>query len=516
MAGAKEKDAWWQDFGQGVGASGLGTLYGIQELFKELSPEQQERLDSLVADAAESGWGTAGQIFGEAVQMAMPGGAVAKGLKLSGKAAKLSSKARMAMDAASGGLVAAAQSPEEGQTRLGNAGAEVLGSLAGSGIGEIAGKLLPNPMRGIARTDAAEEYKDLVGKYPTPGIASSGNVVPRLEELAAMASPAVRTARGNAAQQLKDVAQRQVQMYPSDILATGNEGFRKTLKQSKIAWNRIWDDTPMSLEKSGDIITNLMLDMRKVPESDMIYMNKYMEDLTDIISSDVISANHKHTLRTMRETLDKAVSLAEDAPPRVREAFANARKRLDDGLPAGKKEELALFHQKKPGLETLKKARARSAATPVEEGPPFSRMLQAGAEEAGDEAASVGDIALYNIGQLGLETVDRPSFGLTNSMVRKINPILPDVVDQEKLERGARLALGQTPIQKAGTKFSDSLLGEGLGLFKPRTGNVAAATTSQYRDESNAKKVKREQAERKKLDEKSAKIRARLQKEGWK
>jgi hypothetical protein len=117
-----ERDAepWYEDFAEGVVSSGMGTYYGIKDLTVGMDDEDKARLKDWKEDAAQSGWGTAGNVVGEVAQLALPGGAALKGAKALNAAGKLAKTAKalpLATDVLASSALGYVKPPEEGKTR---------------------------------------------------------------------------------------------------------------------------------------------------------------------------------------------------------------------------------------------------------------------------------------------------------------------------------------------------------------------------------------------------------------
>jgi len=115
-APVKEKESKFEDFGEGIVASGLSTYYGLKDLVTDVTDEDRARLKDWRDDAGESWAGTAGQVVGELGQLAIPGGAA---MKIGGGLSKAMKtiKGQSALAAGLGG----AQLPGEESSRLANA-----------------------------------------------------------------------------------------------------------------------------------------------------------------------------------------------------------------------------------------------------------------------------------------------------------------------------------------------------------------------------------------------------------
>lgn len=231
QAPPKEKDSWLEDFGEGIATSGLSTYYGIKDLAGQLDDEDRATLADWKEDAGESGWGTAGRVVGELGQFAIPGGALAKGAKAINTAKGLTKAKALgtyaAADALAGASVGGVKLPEEGESRLSNAGREAAASLIGSGVGAAGSKLL----RGLDKTPEAKRLIE-EGARLTPGMSAATPPIKYLEDVMEV-TPFL--ARGT--KKARDAAEDTIQLAALNkaspgaaITETGTEGVAQ-LKQ---------------------------------------------------------------------------------------------------------------------------------------------------------------------------------------------------------------------------------------------------------------------------------------------
>lgn len=172
----QEKDAWYEDLAEGVAVSGMGTWYGLKDLFGGMSEEDRKTFEDWKTDAGESLWGGVGQGVGELAQLAVPGAGAMKLAKTIGKAKRL---IPFTADVASSAGLGALQAPDVGENRLMNA----IGGGGSALLGGALGRALSKPFRGAKIDDEARVLMD-EGVRLTPGQAASGSLPRALEQIA--------------------------------------------------------------------------------------------------------------------------------------------------------------------------------------------------------------------------------------------------------------------------------------------------------------------------------------------
>jgi hypothetical protein len=226
----KEKEAWYQDFGEGVGLSGIETAYGLKSLFTDLSPEENARLKDWRDDAGESGWGTAGQVVGDIAQMALPGAAGIKALKVGNSVLK---------GALAAGVLGGIQAPDENESRWSNAALSSGSALVGGGLLKGLGKAVTGFSKTPAGIEAAKQ-----GIYLTPGKATDSGLV-RAAEFGMRIVPG--TSKGTLALQeqgvkswLMNTANKVAKPLGMKLDDLGEDSMKALQKQFKSAYTDAW------------------------------------------------------------------------------------------------------------------------------------------------------------------------------------------------------------------------------------------------------------------------------------
>lgn len=184
---------WYEKLGAGAGQSVDSNIRGVRQLFNYLTNDQED-LDMLAQEEQQarefneplldSGWGRTGQIGGHILQMLLPAGAAAKGVKAvtAGlpRAAQVSSV--LGTEAALGGAYGAMQPTVEGESHGDNA---AIGAAFGVGS-----RLAPWAVGAGARAVGEKSGISPVLRIAANSLRGAG------KDSAGLGSPAVREAAG--------------------------------------------------------------------------------------------------------------------------------------------------------------------------------------------------------------------------------------------------------------------------------------------------------------------------------
>lgn len=443
--GPEEKDAWYKDFGQGLGYSGLSTYYGIKDLFTDLDAEEEERLADWKLDASESGWGTAGQITGELAQLAIPGGAglkAARALSKGGKLAQTLAKgAPLAADVAGSAGLGYIQKPNFGQDRSNNALEGAGGALLGWGLGRAGSKLY----RGVNKTPEAQKLLN-EGVALTPGQASKSGIPRTVEALMSWApfvGQGTQRARQRSLAQWNNTVLNKAAPTGKKIIGEGSEGVRNLSKAFEDSYKDAWGAAGRPrANKVVDLVDTAVRQGRELDqESRRVVGNalKRLNEATRDYSPERISQLDKH-LRKQIESSAKQKNFE------LADVLKRMRKNLRSSVGEDSAQKLKAIDSKYGGF--LAVIDASSSKKALRSGGVFEpqQLLDSSAKFAGRKKAAEGFGPLRDIIDEGLETVGRkevkPLINLRKAIVRNM-PSVPG------MDFGGRLALGQTSGQKA-------------------------------------------------------------------
>jgi hypothetical protein len=450
-----EEDPWYEDFGEGIGKSALKLNTGLNELIGIDTPEQHAALADYTRDAGESGWGTAGEITGEILQLAIPGGALIKGAKGAQKARglvntmKAAATSTASKEAGLAGTLAAARLPEQGETRLKNAALD-----AGLGVaGALGGRALAKTLKGADKTP--EAAKMIAEGIPlTPGQSASGGFVAGLEQ--AMDYIPIASKGGvNARKRALDKWNQNVlnKAAPDgtfiDLDELGTKGTKKLKNAMTAAYDDAWKGVgPLRRKHVVKMQENMRKNTLRLGEADERAMQAAWDDIEKLII-DGSRKGFKSADDLLRRRLKSAGSDKYD----LTEALTKARADLRAQAPAEVLEKLAKADSVYPAYLTARNAVKRAS----KDGGVFTPdQLTTSVGAVGKAKSEVGDAALQAAADTGRETVGKSVSEPLPDLWRRIvrNAWTPD----DAMDFGGRLIMGDTPGQQKMLK--------GLGALK--------------------------------------------------
>ena len=303
----------FQDFKRGMANSVLKTGFGAYDLFGgEISEVQKQALSSIDADVkAGSGWGAAGSVLGEVAQLALPAGAVAKGLKAASKLRSLpnalgGAKALLAGDALLTGGYEAIKKPDEGDTRLNNFGGGVVDGL----VGGVGGAILRKSVQGINKNKVAEELM-AEGVRLTPaqaaqsvlprGIEYAMNVLPTTSKGVQKARDASMSTWNTAlANKINPIPEQKITEVGVNALAAVKDNFNAVYES---AWSQARRPSNEALLDMIDSTANIGVDL---DEASQAALKTVLKDVKLLSSSNNPTAIAKQLDGTLKRYLDSA------------------------------------------------------------------------------------------------------------------------------------------------------------------------------------------------------------------
>lgn len=255
----------------GMGQATSSTIRGGRQLFNYLTGDQAElaRLNEeenearrLDAPLLSTGWGRAGQIAGHVAQAAIPGTAVARGVRAAGGG----TKALIAAEAALGGATGALQPTVQGESRAANAktgaiigGAIPAASAAWQGLKQMPASVLAHAIR-MASPKGAGPIIDIAARQIKSGSSKVREEAGRkMGEL--VADVRVPLSR-ELASKLRAVRHQYADSLPPDVTRTIDEwvGLAKSgraslkgpaIQEARTAMNREAAKTSSGLARTG-------------------------------------------------------------------------------------------------------------------------------------------------------------------------------------------------------------------------------------------------------------------------
>jgi len=445
-------EAWYEDLAEGVGLSGLETYYGVKDLLGYGSAEDRETLKAWREDAAQSAWGTAGQVLGEIGQMAIPGGAALKGARALSKTGRLFKGVPTALDAAVAGGHGYIAAPEEGESRLANAMQNVGGSLAGGLIGRGISKL----GRGLEKTPEAQKLLD-EGIELTPGQATK-SMFPRALETVMGITPSLATGvkelQGRALSQWNKKLLNEVAPPGSTIENVGTQGFKELKSSFDNAYNKAWGKAKEPSDASlFSIVRSAKKDASELGRESRAQLNNAVNDIIDLST-----AYSPKKLKELDNSLRKSIDSAYNAnPPQfaLGKSFEDMRSKLRESVGKETTDALSEIDPQYRKYQTAIRASERRAEEGVEKAIRPRDVLAASKVKGRPGQFSRGESPLVDIAEPALQTV-----GWTEKapLINIMKAVSRNVASPTPVMSGlGRLGLGETALQKGAIRFGSPL-----------------------------------------------------------
>jgi hypothetical protein len=433
-----------RDLRTGVAGSVLDTALGAKDLVG-LGTEQDRTIQDLIkADVSEAGgWGTAGGVLGDIAQMAAPGGAalrLAKAAKLAKAATPLG--ASMIVGAGGAAPIAAIRSPDEGDTRAGNAAQEAAIAAAG---GYLGGKLIS----GIEKTPAAQAILN-AGGYLTPGMAAKSKMVEGIEaimEVSPFLAQGTKKARGDAARSWNRLSLNEARPPRARKIT---EGGSKGVAKLRDGFTRAYDNAWAKAKGEGDRVPVIEHLQNRINEFEGATAAKLKRLTQDIEFAD----SPKRVDRAIRTRIKEAVD-----DPELQGLLQESRAIFRDTLGPKVRTELAKIDKKYPLYLTVRKAAAQASADYGYYTP--QQLVTASRVVGGETPAAIGTGPLLTGAQQGVHTVGKSVGGQPLEWFRRVAGALPTTLP---LKSTGRVALGQTAPQR---------VAQGLFQSRPISSGIA-------------------------------------------
>ena len=462
---AEGPEAWYQDFGEGVGSSVIDTFYGIKDIFTDLSDEEKATVEDWRADASESGWGTAGRVAGEIGQLALPGGAALKGVRATGKGLNLAKALNNpAADIGLGALHAAATLPQEGESRFDNALLAAGGGVAGVGLAKTLGTLAT----GIKKSTQGQRMLDR-GVPATPGKVSEHSLPQGLEtamSVLPVTAKGTKILREGAEESWNKISFNDVAPGGVDITLSGQAGMKQLKNAFNKAYDEAWDGVGRpSNEGFVGLIDQATDAGSQLPGNAEYVMRKLLKD-TKKLSADFSPKGLKELDNQLRKKIEAAYD-AKEVP--LGEALKGMRETLRNSLDPEAMQKLRGVDQKYSNYLPLKYT-AENAPALAREGAFSPKDLISGIKKAGDGRQAYGSAPGQGNLNQAMATLGRPEKSPLIDMMKAISTNISSPVGV--MEAAGKGLLGETKPQKA--------LAEGLDRALDTKGGAIAQYLRDY------------------------------------
>lgn len=263
---------WYQKAAVGFAKPLVETGLGIKDLVTDLNQDEKNLVEA--GQGVRGVAGTAGEVAGNMVTFAAPGGAAAKVTSGLPRAAKLAGQ----VAAAAG--TEALKAPTEERSRAAAAKMGALGATAGSAMGHLFKKTLA----GITKSDAARR---LASDIPlTPGMASGGRFVPWAERrMAALPVVGGKVAKlqANALREWNKKTLQSAAPVGAKVTSAGREGFAQLQKAYKAAYARLWNNSIQFKNPSHALSAMTAHASRLLSKNELGRLNREMTQVHELL-----------------------------------------------------------------------------------------------------------------------------------------------------------------------------------------------------------------------------------------
>ena len=436
------------DLLKGIGYSGASTITGIMDLFGLGDEYDRKAMELWKKDLDKAGvGGIIGQGVGEAAQMAIPAGALSKGLKGAKLVKSLGKAAPLVGEMGLGAGMGAIQLPSEGRSRAENA---LLGAGLGAGghvAGSLLGKTLGKLSKGFSgsRSEAGKELLD-AGVKLTPGQSASG--IPKLVEeglsYLPFSSKRVKSLREAGKEDWANYALNRVLDEGEDITGVGPEAMTKLKNQVKSGYEQAWKkgDTSLSETQALEILDIIDSNLPNFAPDERAVLNRVQKALLTAVEEGA-DEPAKLVDKVISKQLKSAKKSA-DLTKTLKEIKRKVRENIGDEA----KQALAHMDVRYPSYLAVKDA-ADKAAAAASEGVFTPQNLAASIKKTSPKgAAGEGTPRLYKAMRQGVETVGQKDIGGVLERFQRLMQMVAVPGSGVTTEMLLNATVGDTALQK--------------------------------------------------------------------
>ncbi len=350
-----ENAPWASDFMSGIGAATQETYLGTKDLFTDLSRHEEDMLQR--ADTVRGGAATAGRIFSEGVQIALPGGAAGK--VFTKALPKLAGGARgvIAGDVAASAGHGALQRPGKKETRANNAASSGTAAL----VGGVAGKVI-----GDVVTGAGREIVDQTQRLAPPTGAEGGvlsRTMARLNPLKETpVSPKVKQDQWDAVIEWNRKKLQSIAPLNGAEIVPGHAGMAVLKRQFDDAYDIIWK-APVQISPATNAQLNNIIRLtnekaggkasKRVGQLLSHYQTRLNGNAQGVVAG-----------RSIDDMLDELGKLAKAKAGTLEgDAYLAAARAIKAGLPGNIAQQLAVVDAKYAQYAVMRKAASYSGSS---------------------------------------------------------------------------------------------------------------------------------------------------------
>ena len=428
----KGETSGFSDFWEGVALSGMDMVYGVKDLVGAMDENDRATFDQVKKDASDSGFTTAGKVVSEIAQFAIPGGAVAKGVK---GASKLKNLAKgVSGETLVAGTLAGARLPGEGETRAGN----VAYDAAATAGGGFAGKVLAKTMRGLNKTPDAQKLLD-EGVYLTPGQQAESKFIQNIEtaaEVTPILARGTKAAKKEASESWNENILNKAAPAGTKITEIGTAGGAQLKKAVEAGYASAWKGVkPIDKALRGRLAGRLQKTRSKLGKKDRLVVDNVAADMERIGSA-----------KGLDDILRREIGTAGRKKVDLRRVLEKTRRELRKVAPVDNKKALAKMDKNYPDFLTAEDAIIRAKQT----GGVFTpAQLTMSSGKVGKKKAATGTGPLQEAADIGRETIGKKEGGQPLDFFRRLAGAAPS---PPGMRGTGRMLMGDLAPQKAITR----------------------------------------------------------------
>jgi hypothetical protein len=464
----------------GAGKDTKDAITGIANLFGANIPKDQDEADAYGELKDEHPWATGtGETLSELAQMALPTSLASKGASVLKAGEKL---APLIGNVVGSAATAYAKEPEEGDTRLGNAITDAIGSLGGTAAAKLGGKLIYGAKKIPGVQEMLDRGVDMTADMASRGGSGFAAGIENLLSEFPSASSTYRKYRQQIASNWHKDAVAAAALPGTELRGTGKELVQSAKEGYQKAYQDIWGDVTANPNDIKVTLDNLNLaSTMAAKQDDKAIIDKLAKSLE--AKKNAIAASPGDHGRILDE-MDKELTTAKLT------ATGEGRKWLTDQLTGAVKDwrgvlpqeiqtRLATIDQNFPKLLAVKRA-SKAAVLQNGEFQPH-HLATASLSVGGPEGWIGGKAPLDDLIKAALPSVGKgsPETGAVRSFIGKV-PGLPAGAARAT----SRLLLGQTAPQRYGQFVGNNIKKQlsDVGLQDLIQGGRVGAALTQDKD----------------------------------
>jgi hypothetical protein len=451
------EESGFTSFGRGMGLSAAETVIGLGDLAGvEIEPVTRNALKMWRDDVEKTGgYGSAGQSVGELMQLAIP----------FSRAAKLGTGGAIAADVGLSAAHAGIQAPDdvediglEGMEKLKNRAGEAAEGGAWALGGAGAGKALEKTVKGIAKTDAAQELIKK-GVELTPAQASEGGLPKALEYVMAFTpflAGGTKKLRDKANVDFNKSVLQEAAPVGKEISEIGTKGGKQLKTAFDDRYSEAWKRAGIpDTGKISDLASFGVMAKDQLGEATSGTFNKIQASMQDMVS-DFTPEKLKSLDNLFRKEM-KSASSGANPNMDLADSLKEMRKQLRSSVDPKAQEILSATDKQYGKYLTVKKAGAKANKNDGVFTP--SQLSDSSKSVGGETSTFVGESPIQAYATQGIDTLEQK---MPNPIVDAIKGVSQNIYSPQMPLRVAGRAMMGENIAQRGVKKGSGLLADAL------------------------------------------------------